>query len=216
MSKIVFKNQTYSVDEEGFLLDSRHWDENFAEGTAPSVKIPSGLTDSHWKVINSIRQFFKDEGYCPMVHQTCKMNQFHLKDLELLFPAGHLRGACKLAGITYREGYASFSFKQASDSRLPLPVKTYGVDVRGFLIDPEQWDEQFAVFKAHEMKMHKPLKDEHWRVISFLRDRYKTHRIVPTVFETCRANDMEIEDLEALFPDGYHRGAVKIAGLRVR
>ncbi len=39
---------------------------------------------------------------------------------------------------------------------------------------------------------------------------------VPTVYETCEENRIEIEDLEALFPDGYHRGAVKISGLRVR
>ena len=34
--------------------------------------------------------------------------------------------------------------------------------------------------------------------------------------ETCEANDIDIDELEQLFPDGYHRGAVKIAGLRLR
>jgi tRNA 2-thiouridine synthesizing protein E len=36
------------------------------------------------------------------------------------------------------------------------------------------------------------------------------------VTETCEANDLDIDELEQLFPDGYHRGAVKIAGLRLR
>ena len=36
-----------------------------------------------------------------------------------------------------------------------------------------------------------------------------------TAYETCADNEVEIEDLERLFPDGYHRGAVKISGLRV-
>jgi tRNA 2-thiouridine synthesizing protein E len=38
----------------------------------------------------------------------------------------------------------------------------------------------------------------------------------PSVTETCEVNDLDIEELEQLFPDGYHRGAVKIAGLRLR
>jgi tRNA 2-thiouridine synthesizing protein E len=36
------------------------------------------------------------------------------------------------------------------------------------------------------------------------------------VIETCEATDLDIAELERLFPDGYHRGAVKIAGLRLR
>jgi len=39
--------------------------------------------------------------------------------------------------------------------------------------------------------------------------------LVPTLYETCTASDLELEDLERLFPDGYQRGVVKIAGLRV-
>ena len=29
-------------------------------------------------------------------------------------------------------------------------------------------------------------------------------------------NLIDLDELQKLFPDGYHRGAVKIAGLRVR
>ena len=38
--------------------------------------------------------------------------------------------------------------------------------------------------------------------------------VVPTVYEACADNGLELEDLEQLFSDGYHRGAVKLAGLR--
>ena len=34
--------------------------------------------------------------------------------------------------------------------------------------------------------------------------------------ETCEANDIDLDELEQLFPDGYHRGVIKIAGLRLR
>ncbi len=52
-------------------------------------------------------------------------------------------------------------------------------------------------------------------MIQFLRKHHAATGLVPTVYETCNANGLELEDLEQLFPDGYERGAVKIAGLSV-
>jgi tRNA 2-thiouridine synthesizing protein E len=52
--------------------------------------------------------------------------------------------------------------------------------------------------------------------LNSIRKRFEETGTVPTVYETCEMNQIELEDLESLFPDGYHRGAVKIAGLRVR
>ena len=60
------------------------------------------------------------------------------------------------------------------------------------------------------------LTDRHWEVIFFLRRSYKKEKQVPTIYETFKAVGISIEELENLFPDGYHRGAVKIAGLKVR
>ena len=92
--------------------------------------------------------------------------------------------------------------------------KEYAVDSRGFLIRPEDWDEEFAVNKAQEMKMPSVLTDEHWRIIRYLRDAVKETGEPPNVTTTCEDNGLELEDPGSLFPDGYHRGAVKIAGLR--
>jgi tRNA 2-thiouridine synthesizing protein E len=97
-----------------------------------------------------------------------------------------------------------------------LAEKVYRVDIRGFLVDPSEWDEGYAALRYLEMKMPGSLTDKHWRVIRFLRKKYQENGTVPTVYETCEANQLEIEDLERLFPDGYHRGAVKIAGLEAR
>jgi tRNA 2-thiouridine synthesizing protein E len=66
------------------------------------------------------------------------------------------------------------------------------------------------------MKMPQILGEEHWRIIHYLRKSYRKNKTIPTVFETCKDNRIDLADLERLFPDGYHRGAVKIAGLRVR
>jgi tRNA 2-thiouridine synthesizing protein E len=218
METFVFKGKNYQVDSEGFLADFRQWDPDYAEGMALKVQTPGGLKEEHWGVINFIRGFFEQSGKCPLVYQTCRMNNLNLRELKRLFPAGYLRGACKLSGITYRECYVKYSWVEADTKKTEAPgeEKFYEIDALGFLVDPRTWDEQFAIYKAEEMKMPEKLSERHWQVIRFLRARYKKDGVVPAIYETCEANNMDIDELEKLFPDGYHRGAVKIAGLRVR
>ncbi|MBW2526362.1 MAG: TusE/DsrC/DsvC family sulfur relay protein [Deltaproteobacteria bacterium] len=86
--------------------------------------------------------------------------------------------------------------------------------MRGFLVDPEEWDPELAMLRARGMKLI-GLSERHWQVIHFLRSWYAEHGVVPTVCQTCRAQGTDLDRLEELFPDGYHRGAVKLAGLRV-
>ncbi len=219
-STFKYKNRKYKVDSKGFLTQFEHWDEDFAEGIAPGLKIAGGLTKDHWDVIRSIRKAYRQTGRCPLVYETCRKNSLRIGDLERLFPTGYFRGACKLAGISSQIGSIGLSTDSASlpetMSFMEAYNKTYEVDVRGFLVNPEQWDEYYARHRAYEMKIGGgELTDEHWKVIKFLRESYKKSKTIPTVYETCKKNQLEIEDLERLFPDGYHRGAVKIAGLRV-
>ncbi len=221
MKHFLFEGKIYSTDSQGFLLDYNQWDENFARGMAPEVKIPAGLTREHWRVIHFIREAFKQTGECPLVYQTCKANGLHLKDLKPLFPTGYLRGACKLSGITYKERFVDYYGEKgpkfgAERVRPELEEKVYRVDVRGFLVDSSEWDENFAIHKAREMKMKEGLAEKHWQIVHFLRGYFNQNRQVPTVYETCEANQIDIDELERLFPDGYHRGAVKIAGLQAR
>jgi len=206
-------------DPLGNLLDWRGWTESYAEELAPSLGIPGGLTTRHWEVIRSIRKHFAETGKCPVVYQTCRQQGLRLRELEELFPTGYQRGACKLAGVSYKEAYlgADYMEHSAKDLHAVATRQEYRVDVRGFLVDPDEWDEHYAAHRAYEMKIPGgKLGKMHWQIIRFLRSTfYKTGKI-PTVTETCEANDIDIDELEQLFPDGYHRGAVKIAGLRLR
>ena len=214
-----YKNKDYRVDSEGFLINPRECDVNFVEGMASKIQLPDRLSAEHWRVIDFIRRYYRENGKCPLVYQTCQMNGLHYRELKRLFPTGYLRGACKLAGVSYKEEnieYHPEEEQEGLDIDKPYEEKIYRVDVRGFLIDPSEWDRQFALFKAYEMKMPEKLTAKHWQVITFLRDSFKKNKMVPTVYETCETNRLELEELERLFPDGYHRGAVKIAGLRVR
>lgn len=216
--------QGYRVDEDGFLVDFADWDESFAEAIAPNFGIAGGLTPRHWEVIHYIRRTFIEYGQCPLVYHTCKANGLRIRDLQTLFPSGYLRGACRLAGVTYKQGYHGSGSLPAAAARpaaavereaeLAAAVKTYTIDVHGFLVDPSQWDEAYAANRAAEMKVQ-PLTDAHWKVLRFLRERHAESGAVPTIYETCASNNLELEDLERLFPVGYQRGAVKLAGLRV-
>lgn len=217
MSTFTFGNKNYAVDAQDFLLDFNEWDENFARGMAPKAGIISGLSEDHWKIIRYIRDAFKETGRCPLVYETCRTNRLHVQELKGLFPSGYLRGACMLAGVSYKEGYLDQSWAEELAEKVTTgsQERSYEVNVRGFLINPFQWDKKFAVYKAWEMKMPK-LTDKHWQIIHFLRHSFEEKNLVPTVIEACEASGIEIEELQQLFPDGYHRGAVKIAGLRVR
>ena len=217
MSAFEFANKQYPVDSDEFLADFNAWDENFARGMAPQVGIISGLSEDHWRVIHFIRDQYKKTGKCPLVYEAARINRLHLQELKKLFPAGYLRGACKLAGITYREGYLEQSWVEELGELLAMEPqeKVYEVNVRGFLVNPSAWDERFALYKAWEMKMPK-VTERHWEVIRFLRTKCEENNRVPTVYEACEANGMDLDEPETLFPDGYHRGAVKLAGLRVR
>ena len=230
MNNFTYGGKTYAVDSEGFLLDFNQWEQGFAEGLAPQLGISEGLKKEHWEVLYFIRESYINFGECPQVYKTCRKFSFRMKDLKKLFPSGYLRGACKLAGLTYKEAYYSDIRLPESFTELALDAgeelqketketfydKTYTIDVRGFLINPEEWDRQFALCKAQEMKIPGGLTKKHWDLIEFLRRSFEQGHLVPTVYETCEAQDIDIDELEQLFPDGYHRGAVKISGLRVR
>jgi TusE/DsrC/DsvC family sulfur relay protein len=234
MEKLIFRGRSYRIDDQGFLQDWQDWDEGFAEGGAPGVGISGGLTEQHWEVIRHIRARFKETGECPLVFSACRALGLRLRDLERLFPKGYLRGACKLAGITYRDRFVNYFGEPSSapapvaegeepvaerptptPPEAPLRGRVYRVDAWGFLVDPAEWDALYASNKAREMKLP-GLSEKHWRVLDYLRTTFDENGTVPTVIECCKANGLELEELEALFPDGYHRGAVKIAGLCVR
>ncbi|MCD6161736.1 MAG: TusE/DsrC/DsvC family sulfur relay protein [candidate division Zixibacteria bacterium] len=231
MSSFTYNGAAYKVDPYNFLEDFNQWDENFAEGMALQLEIPNGLTEKHWNIIHFIRDTFRKTGKCPLIYVACRQNKLHLKQLKELFPSGYQRGVCKIAGITYKEGYLSYTAlptpseavaptakgKTYTDTTPSVEEKTYTIDVRGFLVDPEAWDENYALYRAYDMKIPKgELTEKHWQIIHFLRDYHNQYKTVPTIYETCEANNIELDELERLFPDGYHRGAVKIAGLRGR
>ena len=212
-----YKDTTYEVDEQGFLLDAKFWDVNFAEGMARECGLQN-LTGEHWDVINHLREVYANWGTCPTIFALCKANGLRPREMKQLFPAGYHRGLCRIAGVHYRvHRLPADAHREAAAADLEAMSgdKHYLVDVRGFLVDPESWDRHYAMHRALEMRIPQgQLTDRHWRVIDYLRGVCTRENRIPTIYETCEACGLDFDELETLFPDGYHRGAVKIAGLR--
>ena len=221
MATISFKDKTYDIDEQGFLIDDNQWDEDFAVLMASKLNIRHGLSEKHWNVIRFVRESFCRSGIFPRVYETARANGLTYRELEHLFPTGYLRGVCLISGVTYKDRLVAYYGEPslipgAEKAEMKQKVKTYLVDQYGFLMKASEWDEEYAARKAEEMKMPGMLFDMHWQIINFLREQYRKTGVVPTVYECCESNNIGLEALEKLFPDGYQRGAVKISGLRVR
>lgn len=218
MKTFSYNNKNYWVDDNNFLIDHKDWDKDFAIGMAIELGMRDGLSDAHWEVIYFIRMEFEKTGERPLLYETCRAMGLKSGTLQKLFPTGYLRGACLLAGIGYK-GFQAYSLPEPRREYPALKAgfieknKAYRIDIYGFLLAPEDWDEEYAVIRAYEMDIHGGLTDKHWQIIYFLRDCYKLNSVVPTIYECCEANEMDVEDIEKLFPAGYHRCAVKIAGL---
>ena len=75
-----YKDTTYEVDEQGFLLDAKFWDENFAEGMARECGLQN-LTGEHWDVINHLREVYANWGTCPTIFALCKANGLRPREI---------------------------------------------------------------------------------------------------------------------------------------
>jgi tRNA 2-thiouridine synthesizing protein E len=217
MTVFAYKDREYELDEQGCLLDVHAWTPDFAEGMARECEIPV-LSGEHWDVLRYVRGAYEQTGICPTIFAACKATSLTPQEMQKLFPTGYHRGVCRVAGVHYRVNhmpYGTHIRESMADLRALSSDKDYAIDVRGFLVDPESWDENYAVHRAVDMEIAGgALTEEHWRIIYYLRDVYQVEHRIPNIYETCESCNLDIDTFERLFPTGYHRGALKIAGLR--
>lgn len=99
MPTIEHNGKSFTVDEDGFLTQGmEEWNEEWVE-YVKGVEGISDLTDEHWKVINTLQEYYKKNGIAPMVRILSKTTGFPLKRIYELFPSGPGKGACKMAGL---------------------------------------------------------------------------------------------------------------------
>jgi tRNA 2-thiouridine synthesizing protein E len=93
-------------------------------------------------------------------------------------------------------------------------------DEEGYLINPEDWNEELARRFALEEKLE--LTNECWIVINFMRDYYADQRIAADIRHVAKhlANELGCDKKTArnrifvLFPHGHVKQVCKIAGMR--
>ena len=86
------------------------------------------------------------------------------------------------------------------------------VDAEGFLIDPQQWNEEVAATIAREAGIAE-LTARHWQVVSFMRDTYLTTGQAPSIRTLGKTSGVPIKELYTLFPKGPAKLAAKIGGI---
>lgn len=203
--------KTYTLDEYGFLDPPEQWDEAFAEGMALLQGINGGLTDEHWRFIRYVRAKVLHEGTLPLLVVACAENHLRLSKLKALFPSGYLRGVCRIAGLSFRF-LSDVNIWHTYETGTPLRP-AHETTPQGFLRDFHRWNERFARRVAEEWDLPHGLTEKHWAVIRFLRRYYEEMADIPTIYEVCAAHDLDLDEFRELFPDGYRRGACRIAGL---
>ncbi len=90
--------------------------------------------------------------------------------------------------------------------------KEIEIDEDGFIVNFEEWSEDVARVLAR-MENIPEMNEDHWKVISYLRDYFKQFEIAPMIRKLCKETGFSLKYIYELFPKGPAKGACKLAGL---
>lgn len=92
------------VDEDGYMTNLDDWTKDMA--TAMAQKDGITLSDSHWEIINFLRDYYQKYQIAPMIKILVKEvgkvmgpDKGNTKYLYELFPDGPAKQACRYAGL---------------------------------------------------------------------------------------------------------------------
>ena len=104
MPFIEVNGKQVEVDEEGYLVNLTDWDTDVANEIAKTENLP--LTESHWEVVNFLREYYEEFQIAPAVRVLTKAIGKKLGAdkgtstyLYELFPYGPAKQACKIGGL---------------------------------------------------------------------------------------------------------------------
>jgi TusE/DsrC/DsvC family sulfur relay protein len=104
MPMVTIAGKEVEVDEEGYLVDLSQWNEEIGKYMAAEEKVD--MTDSHWEVVNFLREYYDEYQIAPAVRVLTKAigkklgpDKGNNKYLYELFPYGPAKQACKIAGL---------------------------------------------------------------------------------------------------------------------
>ena len=93
------------VNERGFLTHPEQWTPEVAVAIAEAEGVV--LTDTHWVVLNTIREFYAENEVPVSYHVVCPVIDEALRPLRYscvhamkqLFPSGGIKQASRIAGV---------------------------------------------------------------------------------------------------------------------
>jgi len=101
---IEVNGKVLETDEEGYLANLNDWEPEVATAMAKDEDVE--LTESHWEVINFLREYYEEYQIAPAVRVLTKAigkklgkEKGNSKYLYELFPYGPGKQACKYAGL---------------------------------------------------------------------------------------------------------------------
>jgi tRNA 2-thiouridine synthesizing protein E len=104
MATMEFQGKQIEVDDDGYLLNLDDWTNDLATHLAKQDGVE--LTESHWEVINFLREYYKQYQIAPMIKILVKEigkamgpEKGNTKYLYELYPGGPAKQACKYAGL---------------------------------------------------------------------------------------------------------------------
>lgn len=104
MNSITVDGTQIPTDEEGYLANIEDWSARVAEVMAAAEDC--SLTESHWEVINFLREYYEEYEIAPAVRILTKAigkklgrEKGNSKYLYELYPGGPAKQACKYAGL---------------------------------------------------------------------------------------------------------------------
>lgn len=91
------------LDNDGFLQEMSNWTRDAADELAKRNDI-GPLSDSHWRIIEYVRDYYLRNGEGPPIVRIGKALGMTSKQICTLFPCGVARGAYRLAGLPRPSG----------------------------------------------------------------------------------------------------------------
>ena len=98
------------LSEAGWLLNLEEWSEALAHEIAKNEQIPE-LTDEHWDIINTAREYFIENGvvaeprlFTKIMKKKFGADRSSQKYIYSLFPTGLIKCANKVAGLPRPKG----------------------------------------------------------------------------------------------------------------
>lgn len=89
--------------------------------------------------------------------------------------------------------------------------KPINVNEEGFLTQYDEWNEEIAKVLAEQIEI--PLTEEHWKIIKFLREDFKTQGETATSRRVQTVGGVSVKEQFALFPKKPAKKMAYIAGL---